>query len=174
MSWLSENGWTPVTLGISQAYGHILVTDEAEDELHEEWKDKPCTCPQYGGLCDSCTARKMLEGALVKGKASYEHLICPFCGRVMDPVVYGVQDEAEELFECEGCGQGIRAWATTVITYHTTPANEKGGPLCPGENCPMCTGEACNKCGAGCWDLSVNDCDHDVSERHEDPEGEKG
>lgn len=60
MSWLGEDGWTPVTLGISQTYGHILVTDEAEDELHNEWKDKPCTCPEYGGLCDSCTARKML------------------------------------------------------------------------------------------------------------------
>lgn len=41
---------------------------------------------------------------------------------------------------------------------------------CPSENCEMCSGEACWKCGAGCWDLSVTDCKHDVCERHEDPE----
>lgn len=96
-------------------------------------------------------------------------LVCPFCGFKMDPVEYGVQDEAEELFECDHCVQGIIAWATVVVTYHTKPASEKGGPLCPGENCLLCTGEACDKCGAGCWDPSVNDCDHDVVERHEEP-----
>lgn len=43
-------------------------------------------------------------------------------------------------------------------------------PKCPSEDCQMCSGEACWKCGAGCWDQSVTDCEHDVIERHEDPE----
>lgn len=38
------------------------------------------------------------------------------------------------------------------------------------DDCPMCSGEACNLCGAGCWDSSVTDCDHDVVERHQYPE----
>ena len=33
----------------------------------------------------------------------------------------------------------------------------------------MCSGEACNLCGAGCWNSSVRDCNHDVIERHMDP-----
>lgn len=37
---------------------------------------------------------------------------------------------------------------------------------CIPDECPMCTGEACNKCGAGCWNPTVADCDHDVLERH--------
>lgn len=40
---------------------------------------------------------------------------------------------------------------------------------CPGEDCPMCANEACRKCGAGCWSRRT-DCEHDVVERHEDPE----
>ena len=36
--------------------------------------------------------------------------------------------------------------------------------------CSMCSGEACQKCGAGCWNFSVTDCEHDVTERHEGPE----
>ena len=34
----------------------------------------------------------------------------------------------------------------------------------------MCNGEACNKCGAGCWNNDAPQCDHDVIERHEDPD----
>lgn len=39
--------------------------------------------------------------------------------------------------------------------------------VCPSADCPMCSGEMCNKCGAGCWNSSVHDCDHDAIERHE-------
>lgn len=47
-------------------------------------------------------------------------------------------------------------------------------PVCPDtgmsiEDCPFCQDEACNKCGAGCWDSSVTNCEHDVVERHEGP-----
>jgi hypothetical protein len=47
------------------------------------------------------------------------------------------------------------------------------GSICPGEHCKMCNGEACNLCGAGCWSPpgSVH-CEHDVDERHRDPEAE--
>jgi hypothetical protein len=44
---------------------------------------------------------------------------------------------------------------------------EYGEAPCPSDRCPMCTGESCAKCGAGCWDSSVKDCEHDVVERHE-------
>ena len=43
-------------------------------------------------------------------------------------------------------------------------------PECPGPDCRQCNGQECNKCGAGSWDLSVNDCDHDCLERHEGAE----
>jgi hypothetical protein len=33
--------------------------------------------------------------------------------------------------------------------------------------CLACSGEACDFCGAGCWDSSVRDCDHDVIDRHD-------
>lgn len=39
------------------------------------------------------------------------------------------------------------------------------------EDCPMCTGEACSLCGAGCWNNSVTNCEHDVVQRHELPDG---
>jgi len=42
-------------------------------------------------------------------------------------------------------------------------------PECPGEDCPMCNGEMCDKCGAGCWNNSVTECDHGVLDRHEPP-----
>ena len=43
---------------------------------------------------------------------------------------------------------------------------------CPGNDCVMCNGEACNKCGAG---LATHypplpRCEHDVVQRHEEPE----
>lgn len=44
--------------------------------------------------------------------------------------------------------------------------------MCPStgeEDCLICAGEACRKCGAGCWNLTVTDCEHDVAERHEAP-----
>lgn len=39
-------------------------------------------------------------------------------------------------------------------------------------DCMMCSGEACNFCGAGCWnnDPDRPRCEHDVLERHEEPE----
>jgi hypothetical protein len=43
-------------------------------------------------------------------------------------------------------------------------------PLVLAVDCSMCSGEACNKCGAGCWNNSVTDCEHDSAERHEEPE----
>jgi len=45
------------------------------------------------------------------------------------------------------------------------------GTLCPTtlkENCGACSGEACFLCGAGCWDASVRNCEHDVIERHQE------
>lgn len=41
-----------------------------------------------------------------------------------------------------------------------------GAEKCPGPDCPMCNGECCNLCGAGCWDNTRKDCQHDVAERH--------
>lgn len=38
----------------------------------------------------------------------------------------------------------------------------------PADDCTFCTGEACNKCGAGCWDGSVENCEHAPDERHHD------
>lgn len=35
------------------------------------------------------------------------------------------------------------------------------------DECMMCSGEACRYCGAGCWDSSVTNCNHDILERHE-------
>ena len=35
--------------------------------------------------------------------------------------------------------------------------------------CMMCSGEACFLCGAGCWDSSVTDCEHDIVDRHRYP-----
>ena len=43
-----------------------------------------------------------------------------------------------------------------------------GGESCPEnglDECLFCTGEACDLCGAGCWS-NVDDCEHDVVERH--------
>lgn len=67
----------------------------------------------------------------------------------------------------------------TTTTTETTSANvttyesELHVPFanleCPGPNCPLCNGEACNMCGAGCWDSSVDDCEHDVIDRHGEP-----
>ena len=48
------------------------------------------------------------------------------------------------------------------------PINEE--PMCPSEDCPMCSGEACLKCGAGCWDYDVTDCNHTSDERHHETE----
>lgn len=45
---------------------------------------------------------------------------------------------------------------------------------CPeGDDCGACTGEACLLCGAGCWNNDPNRprCEHDVLERHQQPEG---
>lgn len=48
---------------------------------------------------------------------------------------------------------------------------ECGEPVCPGPVCLMCSGEACNKCGAGCWNNNPKQpCEHDVIERHEEPD----
>ena len=42
---------------------------------------------------------------------------------------------------------------------------------CPGHpDCMMCNGSACNLCGAGCWNNAIKDCQHDVVERHEEPQ----
>lgn len=41
---------------------------------------------------------------------------------------------------------------------------------CWDEDCLMCSGEACNLCGAGCWNNQAPHCDHDVIERHMEPE----
>lgn len=38
------------------------------------------------------------------------------------------------------------------------------------EDCLMCSGEACNLCGAGCWNNSETNCDHDVIDRHSEGE----
>jgi len=38
---------------------------------------------------------------------------------------------------------------------------------CGQESCMMCTGEACRFCGAGCWDDTVKDCQHDIGTRHQ-------
>jgi len=40
----------------------------------------------------------------------------------------------------------------------------------PAEDCGACTGEACFLCGAGCWDMQVRDCEHDVIDRHREGE----
>jgi hypothetical protein len=47
------------------------------------------------------------------------------------------------------------------------PRDER--PPCPGPRCPMCAGEACSLCGAGCWDSSVRNCQHDAIDRHRGP-----
>lgn len=43
------------------------------------------------------------------------------------------------------------------------------GEICPTtlkKDCGACSGEACFLCGAGCWNTSVRDCEHDVIDRH--------
>ena len=40
-------------------------------------------------------------------------------------------------------------------------------PAISSDYCPMCQGEVCNKCGAGCWNPTIQDCNHDPAERHE-------
>lgn len=35
-----------------------------------------------------------------------------------------------------------------------------------GADCAFCNGEACNLCGAGCWNPSISDCQHDSYDRH--------
>lgn len=55
----------------------------------------------------------------------------------------------------------------------TRPRDNAPEDECPAE-CSFCTGEACNKCGAGCWaDGSAPHCEHDCSERHEQPDFRK-
>lgn len=34
--------------------------------------------------------------------------------------------------------------------------------------CKMCSGEACNLCGAGCWNRTERNCQHDVIDRHKE------
>ena len=46
-----------------------------------------------------------------------------------------------------------------------------GSDPCPTtgqEECGACTGEECWLCGAGCWDTEVDNCDHEVCERHDE------
>ena len=42
-----------------------------------------------------------------------------------------------------------------------------------GEDCKMCSGEVCKLCGAGSWNNDPDrNCQHDVIDRHREPEGE--
>lgn len=55
-----------------------------------------------------------------------------------------------------------------VVSYGADqcPSN----PAISADHCLMCLNEACNKCGAGCWNRSINNCEHDTAERHEEPD----
>lgn len=59
----------------------------------------------------------------------------------------------------------METWRDSA-TGRMVRAARKGEAECPGPDCWMCNGQACALCGAGCWDSSVTDCEHDVIERH--------
>jgi len=80
------------------------------------------------------------------------------------------------LATLEGWKRGA-AWLHAELASRLEPVaatlSSDDEPECPGEHCMMCNGEACALCGAGCWNNDPNrePCDHDVLERHTEPDG---
>lgn len=73
---------------------------------------------------------------------------------------------------------GAAFWSRVQAHVLAPPRPCAGHPAgqeneCP-EDCRACSGEACGLCGAGCWWSGPGGCDgpcdHDVIERHEQPQ----
>jgi hypothetical protein len=65
-------------------------------------------------------------------------------------------------------GWTTRVHRERVLVEHLCPQCSELPP-CP-KGCMMCTNEACDYCGAGCWNNGATACDHDVIERHQEPD----
>ncbi len=73
--------------------------------------------------------------------------------------------------ECMSAVEQLERMAGYVA--EAEPRRARDEPKCPGPDCVMCNGEACNKCGAGLRRsdlMAVRPCEHDVVQRHEEPE----
>lgn len=80
--------------------------------------------------------------------------------------------ESEAELQARGFPEGwsvrVNRDRMPILVEHLCPECTSLNP-CP-EGCVLCFNEACNLCGAGCWNSGRTACDHDVVERHEDPD----
>lgn len=145
------------------------ILDQCEDQQRDETpRESECTCqPGDEEACSSCLAKlprvttcpppasPMTADALLE-------MANTALAKINEEKELKRQKKMEVLRETVGPADYIQE------SFVPTHCQQEGGD---GSECMMCCGTACRFCGAGCWDTEIQQCDHEIMERHSwDPE----